>query len=170
MFSCFFLFSYEHFVIMNACNHLTWLWQHERQLKNIDCFERLVRELTHSSNQYSRLVHFIDSRTKNSVLRQWFLSNKRKHKIESINLHLEISFSNFASSLLFANSNSFNKESWDQFQNNCHEKFFYFISWASDSNYSFFDILHARLLFLFSDVICVFANNFLSLHSVVSRI
>ncbi|QSS66922.1 hypothetical protein I7I51_03134 [Histoplasma capsulatum] len=155
---------------MHSCDHLTWLRYREGQLEDTGRLGCVVRGLTHPSKQYPRLVHFIGSRIKDGALRQLCPDKKRRGaKTGMINLHLDALSVNTPSPLLFADSDPFGQENSDR-ANPCHHGAAHPISWPLAADWSFFDILHARLLFLFSDVICVFADDFPTLHSVAARI
>ncbi|PGG96243.1 hypothetical protein AJ80_09857 [Polytolypa hystricis UAMH7299] len=155
---------------LSPCEHVTWVRHREGNLEDTGRLTRLVREMTHPAQQYPRLVQFIGASCKASALRALFPHNRRRRKPGAIDLHLETTSINSASPLLFGDSNPFFQESWDNAQYRCHESSSYNTSWPSGLVQSPFDLVHARLLFLFSNVICVFADDFLSLYAVATCI
>jgi hypothetical protein len=111
-----------------------------------------------------QLALFISTNTKDLVLKHIFPQNNigRQGERGNINLHLETGLINHNVLLLFVDSSLFIKNLTEHSHVLYYKIISYTACWRSDY-YTIIDVLYIRLLFLFSNVICVFADDFSSI-------
>ncbi|THC92162.1 hypothetical protein EYZ11_008377 [Aspergillus tanneri] len=132
---------------------------------------RVIQELPNPSTQTPQLALFIGTNAKDTALKNIFPQNNisRRGEKGNINLRLQTDSINHDAPLFFADSSPFVKNPSERSHVLCHETISHPASWKP-SLYTVIDILYARLLFLFSDVICVFADDFSSVQAVLLRL
>lgn len=159
-----------------SCKHISWLEvvedrrSGEQSIVNTTRLDRIIQELPGSHNQNPRLVHFIGTKNKDQALRNVFPNNNFGRKFEKgdTNLRIDNTTINTDSPLLIADSNPF-RGFTTGYRAQCHIDHTHPISWALDGNL-ISDMVFTRLLFPFSDLVCVFADDFASLETVALRI
>ena len=162
---------------MTACDHIVCLRHVENErtgeivLEDTGRFWRVVQELPKPSVQTPQLALFIGTNAKDNALKHIYPQNNigRRGERGNINLHLETKSINHETPVFFAESSPFVKNPSQRSHVLCHETLSYSIRWKADL-YAVIDILYARLLFLFSDVICLFADDFSSVEAVLLRL
>lgn len=160
-----------------VCKHVAWLEAIEdrttgsKAVINTTRLERLSEELPDSCNQTPRLVHLIGTRSKDRALKYLFPNNNfgRQYEKGNINLRADNTSIDTASPLFFADSNPFRGFTAKHPQATCHLGHPYNISWMKDDD-MITDVLFSRLTFPFSDLICIFADDFATLETVAVRI
>lgn len=158
---------------MATCEHIAWLQvsgSEELTLHNEGRLTRLLPELIDPEAQKPSLLFFLGHRAKNVALRELFPYNniKRSRPDGIANLRIDTSTLNSDYPILFADSNPASRPLPQAKTSLCHEVRSYGMS--SRDYPTLFDFLHARLFCIFSDVICIFAEDFSSLDSVVERL
>ncbi len=130
-----------------------------------------MRELTNSTTQQFSVLLFIDRKVKNLALQELFSNHVKKESTESIatlrvnNTSLYFDHSVFfvesdSSAMIVSVSNAF-----------CHETESFSVRWANAMiMHDVYNILHARIFCLFSDVLCIFVDDFLNFKSVVNHL
>lgn len=128
-------------------------------------FEKVTRDLPDPDAQYPRLVHFVGRRHKDTALKQFFPNNNiGRFRQQSItNLRADTTGIGTDSPLLFLDSDPFVGITTEPHPAKCHPSTQYPLAWYPHLDFTVNDIIHARLLFLFSDVICIFVDDFPSL-------
>ncbi|KAL4993992.1 FabD/lysophospholipase-like protein [Aspergillus recurvatus] len=162
---------------MAVCDHISCLRHVENGptgeiiLEDTGRFWRLTQELPNPSVQTPQLATFIGTKSKDVALKHIFPQNNigRRGEKDNINLRLETASMNRTIPLFFADSSPFIKNPVERSHLLCHETFSYPASWK-DSGHATIDIIYARLLFLFSDLICLFADDFPDLEYLVFRL
>lgn len=162
---------------MSDCHHPAWLQlsgspqaiiQDEHQL------QRIVQGLTNPASQTPSLVLFVGPREKEHILRNLFPFNNFKRNTKrysgTINIRIDTTTLNSDHPVLFADSDPFRPcfESLNTTQ--CHETSSYLTSWKASSNENLYDIVHARLICLFADVVCFLCTDAWGEDSVVERL
>lgn len=139
-------------------------------------FKTLVDDLPNSDAQYPCIIFFLGKRNKVSALQNIFVNNNiTRRQAHSIgNLHIDLTTCNTTYPLLFADCNpdaiSVNDLGrW----NGCHET--HCLRLTSHHNVSLgsnaiTELVQARLLFLFTDIICLFADDLGGLLGVTQRL
>ena len=160
---------------MTSCEHINWLRASGRQditLHNEGRLPRLLTELDDPQRQQPSLLLFVGHRTKNIALRELFPYNniKRGRQDGLTNLRLDTSTIHSTYPIFFADSNPDSQPALHASSTLCHEVRSYTFSSRNSPNATIFDMVHARLLCQFSDVICIFAEDFENLDSVVERL
>lgn len=160
---------------MSSCGHLAWLQvtgEDEVALHNPNRFQRVVREMTNPAGQFPRVVHLLGRKSKDLALRELFPhNNTRRTRHNAIaNLRADAASLNSDSPLLFVDSDPFSTNTPSHNFEPCHETSTYPTTWSRSSEYSAQDILYARLFFPFTDVICIFADDFPCLEDVARRL
>lgn len=156
---------------MAPCNHISLLQVvkgEQVSLVNNERMGKLVNEMAwngSSTVQRPSLQFFVGGEAKNLAIRQIFPQNnigrgyRDRNSIAS--LRLDTSTSNSNTPVLFGESNPLVASGLSGFPNHgiaqCHQTTCQPCCWTSTQ--SLYDILHARLLFLFADVICIFADD-----------
>ncbi|QVM10724.1 hypothetical protein D8B26_005395 [Coccidioides posadasii str. Silveira] len=159
---------------MSSCKHQEWIHMVRGDhpvLEDTGRMCRLVEELPRASQQHLRLIHFLGRGAKDAAIQQLFPQRHREQKGSSkeIVLQLDDPTASENSPLMFAESNPFSAASCTTNRNFCHESKLHPCSWSA-TNHDLSDIIHARLLFLFCDVICIFADDFPSLGAAITRV
>ncbi len=159
---------------MIICKHSEWLHvtsEKEIALININRLTRIMKELTNSTTQQLSVLLFIDRKVKNLALQELFSNHVNKERNEGIvtlqvdNTSLYFNHSmlfveNDSSAMIISVSNAF-----------CHEIKSFSVQWANVMiMHDVYDILHARIFCFFSDVLCIFVNDFLNFKSVVNHL
>lgn len=163
--------------IMFRCNHISLLRIAEDKevcLLDDDWLDRVMQSMTNSFAQYSSLQFFIERKAKDLTLSELFSHNnvQRDHQDRNcvINFYLNVSFISCNRSILFINSDSLFIIYRSHETVSCHRTTSHSVLWIVTSNHSLYDILHAWLFFLFTDVICIFADNFKNHESVTDHL
>jgi hypothetical protein len=162
---------------MATCDHLACVRHVESErtgeiiLEDTGRFWRIIQELPDQAIQTPQLALFIGTNAKDLALKHIFPQNNigRRGERGNINLRLETGSINHDAPLLFVDSSPFIKNPTERSHVLCHETISYTARWRSD-HYAVIDVLYARLLFLFSDVICVFADDFSSIAAFLLRL
>jgi len=160
---------------MAGCEHIAWLQSantKELQLRDGGRIRRVVQEMPDPIAQSPSVVFFIGQKAKNIALRQLFPRNniRRGRRDGFANLRIDNATLNSDRPIWFADSDPFRGVTPTCGAGTCHESVTYHIRWTHPSQHSIFDILHARLFFLFTDVICIFADDFHGLEGVAERL
>ena len=131
---------------------------------------RLLAELTHPQQQIPSLILFISNKTKNLALREIFPCNniKRGHQDGIVNLRLDTTTLDSDHPILFADSDPEYKPTLEAPRSTCHETRSYQLQYHLHQNVNSF--IHAHLSCLFSDVVCLFAEEFASLDDAVEQL
>ena len=159
---------------MIICKHSEWLHvtgEKEIALINTDRLTRIVRKLTNSATQQPSVLLFIGWKVKNLALRELFPNHVNKERNEGIvTLRVDNTSLYFDHSMLFAESDS-SATVISVSNASCHETESFPVRWANATIVSdVYDILHARIFCPFSDVLCIFADDFPNFKSVVNRL
>jgi hypothetical protein len=127
---------------------------------------QLVSEMSRKDSQYPSLAFFLGKKTKDDALQQLFprdhcRQNRRAASGTVINLQLDRSSAHSRHPLLFADCNPSLRPGyeWDEKPSSAMRKFY---PWAPPPSTTRLDLLEdilARLLFRFTDVICLFADD-----------
>ena len=131
---------------------------------------QLEKEMTKPAEQYPSCVLFIGKAVKDQAIRHVFRHNTRKKSADDgiVNLRLNASTSLFRNPILFADSNpSIRIPARISPTPNTVS---YPTVWPLSHDSSVYEILFGRLLFMFCDVICVFADDFPSLEKVAENL
>ena len=164
---------------MASCGHLAWLHAtstndgREVALLDPGRMTRLVKELINPGTQQPSVFLFIGRKTKRLALGKLFPENNipKGHHDGLATLRIDNASLYSGCPILFAESDPFTAIPSAANAFFCHETERFRLKWAKiipvDELY---DILHARLLFLFTDVLCIFADDFDNFESVVERL
>ncbi|KAI9732137.1 MAG: hypothetical protein M1834_004233 [Cirrosporium novae-zelandiae] len=150
---------------MTSCPHTSWLRISSGAragLVNEARLARLVHSLNNPSSQFPRIVFFIGKGKKEIALKELFPENNigRRQSQGIANLRLDYSTSNSNYPIFFADAVPFPQVRDVQNTFNCHERTIVPISWPGYCSHSIPDIIFARLFFLFTDVLCLFADDY----------
>jgi hypothetical protein len=131
----------------------------------------IIQGMTNPESQYPRLIHFIGRQSKDQAIRALFPESisRRASTSNLANLRVVPSTTGSSSPLLFADSDPF-VETLDDAPSLDPELPSFEATWSATSNREVINILHARLFFLFSDVICIFVEDFPDLREVAVRL
>lgn len=162
---------------MPYCEHLDWLQiSHDNESSLIEPYRlrHLIQEFPHATSQYPSLIFFIGPRAKDLAIRQLFPWNNFKKsrkdggfatlRAEMVSLQSEFP-------LLLAESDpTVMHTPLLETNQSCHEVQSHPLLWPQDAIPKIYNFILARLLFLFTDVICVFADDFPDLDSVLRQL
>ena len=127
-------------------------------------FEHLVAQLNHPSHQFPCFQFFVGKKTKRLALQQLFPHNnlqRNKRQGESVaNIALDAAAAYSEYPIIFADSEAWSMGTSQSADSVCHRTVCHFTHWSNDLMPYVDEILHARLFFLFADVICLFADDF----------
>ena len=159
---------------MIICKHSEWLHVTEGKeiaLINTGRLTRMMKKLTSSITQQPSVLLFIDRKVKNLALRELFSNHVKKGSSESI-ITLRVDNTSLYSdhSVLFVESDP-SATVISASNASCHEIESFSVRWANATTvHDVYDILHARIFCFFSDVLCIFVDDFLNFQSVVNRL
>ncbi|PGG99141.1 hypothetical protein AJ80_09405 [Polytolypa hystricis UAMH7299] len=135
-------------------------------------FRHILQRMRQPSVQFPQLVHFIGTTAKDEALRKLFSSSSFRYKRSpgAVDLHIHGPSLGSDNPLILLDSNPFMEPCpRNQFRSYRGAKQ-HRTDWLPLSAGAHVDILLARLLFLFTDVILLFAHDFPSLEDVVTRL
>ncbi len=160
---------------MELCKHLTWInleGEHETLIHDEGRLQQILSDLTNPKEQRPSLIFFVGRKAKNVALREFFpYNNIKKGRQDGLaNIRIDTTSLNSDYPILFADSDVAFKTPVKILDTVCHESFTYRLQWQPPADLSHSDIVHARLFFLFTDVICIFADDFANLDEVVNRL
>ena len=160
---------------MSTCKHLAWVQlagEREIFIQDEGRLRRLLCELENPKEQRPTLLFFIGGKAKNNALRELFpYNNIRRGRHDGLaNLRLESTSVKSNHPILFADSEFAYTIPSTVHYTTCHETFKYNIQWTLPPEFTYADLIHARLFFAFTDVICMFADDFPTLTAVVARL
>lgn len=152
--------------MVNGCEHLAWLqFSDTRELAVTDTkrMSRLLPDLDDPSTQRPSIAFFVGSKAKDVALRELFpWNNLRRGRRDGIaSLRAETLSLHSSNPIFFAESDPLRERIVQPDTAHCHEVSSSTLGWADfkESN-ELFDIIHARLFFLFVNVLCIFADDF----------
>ena len=157
---------------MNSCHHIGWFHLSGRDNLYVHHTYRarnITQEMTHPETQYPSLIFFIGSDYKDSALREIFPNNnvRRGHRNGIVNLRLDSATISSDLPLLFADGDPKSPIPGQFGTTPCHEQMTVPLHWKSDKHCITYD-LYARLAGPFTDVVCIFADDFDGLDGVAS--
>lgn len=162
---------------MPFCEHVHWLHfsqQKDPSLVEPGRLQRIVQEFTDPDSQYPSLVFFIGRKAKNIAVRHLFPWNNFKKSARNdglATLRTETVSLQTKHPLLFAESDPFADQSpLSNTDHLCHEVRSHPLLWPGYRIENLYDYIHARLLFLFTDVLCIFADDFLDVDSLIHQL
>ena len=159
--------------MLNACDHLGWLhltYGDGFRLHYCNRLTKVIQEMTSPSTQYPSSMLFLGQKIKNSALRDLFPCNNfpRGRPDGIVNIRLDSSTISSELPFLIADGDPLRRLCYRLDTSECHQGSSSSIAWAVSTHQSFLDHIFARLVFLFSDVICIFADDFGGLETVAS--
>ena len=160
--------------VMAICKHIEWLQVaggKELVLINPGRMTRIVRELNNSTVQRPSILFFIGCTAKIQALRELFLNHIKKNCNDDFAM-FQIDNTNFYSDfpIFFVDSDA-STTVVTTFETFCHKIESFFIDWANTTTIqNVYDVLHARIFCPFSDVFCIFADDFSDFDSIVNHL
>lgn len=160
---------------MARCEHLSWLQISGTQqhiFHDEGRLGRILLDLTNPIHQRPSVLFFVGRKAKNVALRELFpYNNIVKARQDGVaNLRIDTTTTNSDYPILFADSDTSQDVPPQIVDCRCHEFHSYSVRCKSTAACALVDLVHARLFFLFADVICIFADDFLSLQDMVCRL
>ncbi len=160
---------------MELCKHLAWVkldGEHEISIHDEGRLLQILGDLANPKEQRPSLIFFVGRKAKNVALREFFpYNNIKKGRQDGLaNIRIDTTSLNSEYPILFADSDVACKIPVKIQDTACHERSTYRLQWLPPPELNYSDVVHARLLFLFTDVICIFADDFASLDDVVKRL
>jgi len=158
---------------MASCERLAWLQVvgvNEIRLLDPGRMSQLVGELRNAANQRPSQLLFVGQHTKDLALRELFPDNNFKKGfcdgVATLRVDNASTYSEYP--IFFAEScPSQATPLMAEDAHTCETESFP-VQWAEDMNLQYlYNVLHARLFCLFTDVICVFADDFAAFNQVV---
>ncbi|KAL8770679.1 MAG: hypothetical protein Q9209_003747 [Squamulea sp. 1 TL-2023] len=162
---------------MPFCEHVHWLQfsqQKDPSLIEPGRLQRIFQELANPGSQYPSLVFFVGRKAKDVAIRQLFPWNnvKKSAKADGLaTIQAETVSLQTEHPLLFAESDPFKSPIPSPGPEHlCHEVRSYPLLWPDYEVDTLYDHIHSRLLFLFTDVLCIFADDFLDMDSLIHQL
>ncbi|KAL2367582.1 hypothetical protein RJZ57_008055 [Blastomyces gilchristii] len=161
---------------MPQCNHISWLELVDGEagplLETGWRMARVMAEMDRPSEQFPQLIFLLGGKTKDGALRQLCRTNHRRSRFRqrhAVNLQADNISIQSTYPRIFADCNpmcraAIHTPSSSQL---CHRHESVPVQWP-DSSFDPFHLILARLLFLFCDVICIFADDVGGLEAVRS--
>ena len=156
---------------MSNYNHISWLnitGEEHLYLHYGERIARILAELTEPHIQYPSVILFLGNKVRDLALRQIFPRNnlRRTHKNGIINLRLDSSTISADYPIWFADSDPLTKIPGSNGTQACHENISKALTWSTSQNSNPLDMIYCRLIFPFTDVICIFADDLGGLRAV----
>ena len=162
---------------MPFCEHIQWLQfsqQNDPSLVEPGRLHRLIQELGDPRAQYPSIIFFAGRKAKDEAVRHLFSWNNFKKSARTdglATLQAETVSLQTKNPLFFAESDPFAGTTPSSDTNHlCHEARSHPLLWPDQGVDSLYDHIHSRLLFLFTDVLCVFADDFLDMDSLIHQL
>lgn len=162
---------------MPFCEHIQWLQfsqQRDPSLIEPGRLHRIIQELGDPKSQYPSLVFFAGRKAKNIAVRQLFPWNNFKKSARTdglATLQAETVSLQTKYPLFFAESDPFAGTTQSSaIDHMCHEARSHPLLWPDYGVDTLYDRIHSRLLFLFTDVLCIFADDFLDMDSLIHQL
>lgn len=157
---------------MNACNHIGLFQVSGKDSFQIDYgfrAQHILQEMTDAETQRPSMIFFIGAKFKDAALRELFPNNniRRGNRNGIVNIRLDSATISSDLPLLFADGDPQSPIPQHVGTTTCHEHSTLSVTWQSKNN-ALLPILYARLMAPFTDVICIFADDFNGLHDVAS--
>lgn len=149
---------------MNSCYHLGWFHLSGRggiHLHHCNRALTVIQEMTSPDTQHPSMIFFVGKRSKDAALRELFPNNniRRGNKSGIVNLRLDSSTFGSDLPLLFADGDPSAPIPHRLGATAYHGQTTVPLAWSRDHEQSILQVVHARLVALFSDVICIFADD-----------
>jgi hypothetical protein len=157
------------FLAMALCQHKPWVdlsgLDRDWSLRYAQRFKSITESLPNPQSQFPCIIYFLGKRRKVSALQKIFTNNNitRRQAHGIANLHLDVTSCDTTYPLLFADCNpdALSLNGIGRWQG-CHETKCYPLASrevASLASTGVAEIVQSRLLFLFTDIICLFADD-----------
>ena len=158
---------------MNSCNHTAWFYLSGRESHHLHYgtrTARVVHEMINPESQYPSMIFFIGRQSKNAALREMFPNNNmRRGKADGlVNLWLDSSTYDSDTPLLFAEADPLARVPERLGGSMCHTYTTLPLPRPLDKDQDIVQLLYARLVALFSNVVCIFAEDLGGLDGVAS--
>ncbi len=156
------------------CKHSEWLHvtsEKKIMLINTDCLTRIMRKLINLTTQQLSVLLFINWKVKNLTLQELFSNHvNKKHNEDIVTLWVNNISLYFDHSMLFVKSDS-SAMIISVLNIFCHEIESFSVQWANVMIIlDVYDILHTWIFCLFSNVLCIFVDDFLNFKNVVNHL
>lgn len=162
---------------MAPCEHLSMLRIEDKQgirLYDDKRMERVMQGMTNPRDQYPSFQFYIGRKSKFFALRELFPHNNihrgRQDRSGIASLRLDATSLSSDRPIFFAESDLTAQTYSHREIFHCHQSYEYKCCWTATNNQNLYDVLHARLFFLFTDVICIFADDFKNINDVTNRL
>lgn len=153
---------------MPSCAHVQWVgldgFAPEWSLLEFDRLEAIINDLSDPQYQFPSLLYFIGKKSKSIALKGLYPENnpsrRKPHGIA--NLHLDLNSAQSQRPIIFADCTIKTGHGSPECRNFCHEQKRHFIH-RTDANVntlSMISYIQLNLLFPFTQVVCVFADDF----------
>ena len=158
---------------MNLCKHVSWFdlsGEDSARFHHNDRMGQINHELFKPDQQYPTIILFLGRKCKDAALRQLYPNNNvgRGHGNKIANLRLDSRTYNSDNPILFADSDPFGLCASRIGAPHCHTERIIPIAWKPPRSQSLIRTMYSRLLSVFSDVVCVFADDFENLNDVAN--
>ncbi|KAL8939685.1 MAG: hypothetical protein Q9216_003225 [Gyalolechia sp. 2 TL-2023] len=149
---------------MPTCNHITWVNLTDGEHLYLHYGERvahILEELTEPRIQYPSIIFFLGKYNRDLALRQIFPRNniRRTQHNGTINLRLDSSTMSADYPIWFADSDPLSKIHSSTGMHTCHDTISKVLGWSTSQSLNPLDIIYYRLIFPFTDVVCIFADD-----------
>jgi hypothetical protein len=166
---------------MVVCTHQLWLRVHQDENGPVLQYGNRLHNITNSlprpTKQYPSLIFFIGKQSKSRALRAVFPGNSicNCRKFGIANICADPATTNDDHPILIADSSPDHAQTNPRGKVACHESISHPVAWPESENgpptqQDLVDHLHARLLTLFVDVLCIFAQECGGLDGVAERL
>lgn len=163
-----------------VCAHQSWLRVHQDGssffLQYGNRLNNITHSLPHPERQYPSLIFFVGKQSKARAVRALFPGNSisRCRNYGIANICLDPATLNDEHPVLLADSTPDHPQKNLRGKVACHEITNYPVSWSDSENslasQDLVDHIHARILSLFTDVLCIFAQDCGGLDAVAERL
>ena len=149
---------------MNTCRHIGWFYLSGRESFHLHYGTRtanVIHEMASPDQQYPSMIFFIGKQSKDTALREIFPNNniRRGDHDGIVNLRLDSSTFSSDTPLLFADGDPQTHIPSRLGGTTCHECKTLPLAWPATKDQSVLHSVYTRLVGLFSDVVCIFAED-----------
>ena len=160
---------------MSGCEHIAWVnltGKEHLHLHYTGRVSRLLAEIPEPRLQYPSTIFFLGKRARDIALRQIFPRNnlRRSQKHGTINLRLDSSTFSAEYPIFFADSDPLAPILSSLGTSQCHENISQPLRWNSPSELKALGTIYCRLIFPFTDIVCIFADDVGGLEAVAAML
>jgi hypothetical protein len=163
-----------HFISSNMCEHISWLrlaGEDNLYLYHNNRLAQVARQLAYPATQYPSLTVFLGRKSRETALRQLYRNFRKRRQDAFLNLRLDAATYGADHPSLVADGDlRYLAPPIHAIVPLCHEEEMLHIGWQAPPQTTLVTMLYVRLMLLFADVVCIFADDYGGLEAVAQML